>query len=701
MGNFPGKDANGWKYGADCHQQKHGSFPVWVITDIFGNILISNECHDDKGEPKWVVTKGRVTITRFWAASTAMVVCSINNPSNSYQFKDLPNNIMRPWLKQGQVKYSVDPPTSIPLMPLDKSDEICIWGGYIDEIRAVTPEDLKEGRLFRFFVGVIDTIIGTNTSTQGVNLVIQARDRMKYLMDSVTTYNSSDFAPIGLDANTEQPQSGALNTDTNNLHRSEVLIEIARRCVGHLENSYSISNGNYAQQCASVCGMRISYGYILDLRAGILTLKDNVLNEYQELPSIIHSVYGPLNTGIDYYGMDYIGDYDANNYIIPNTTYEKKEEYRKSNIPFIGGRVDTPGGFNDKPLALRALMPCMNVITGRSVFALDEKKRNVAGMPAQITDRVPVEYIKFMALQEPWPTEFFCDHRSGEYWYAPRGLDITGLDSKERLNRVYFHCSVSSEYVTALTDNAISTPHHAQVFTTFREESSAINWRSNIIVVDEINTYFKNTDGVHLKIVPKFLRGRAFAASYYTVIDQTINSDSTELVATALSFARLYGKELKAATMHIIGDPSLCPGEAVQVVGSPLNGSMTLQEYKDERNNIFEISQSANKVDEALAQLQTGSNEDSENYLSGLSGGLESVQMEDQAHAQTMCPAYFTGGNTDPNNLNTSFNTSATGDRNTYPEDPKSIWRVEAIIHKLNNTPGDGWKTELALLPPW
>jgi hypothetical protein len=944
--------------GARCHQQRQGAVPVWVVTDTHGNILINNQASRENGHT-WVVSKGRITVTRFWSASTAMIVCCVEhlNPDATKgiytPFPELSRDATR-ILAGGTTYGKID-------YPLDKNDEICIWCGYIEMLRPVTINDLKAGNLLRTFVGVVDTIVGSGGANQGSTLIIQCRDRMKYLMDSLSTYNSTDSSPLGL--RNEAPEGDQTGLDTaskegKKISRVEVLLEIARRSIGHLQNAYSISVkslGVSGNPCDSVCGLRISEGYTRDFISDVESDDDiyavydaplgtrdyfgveptsftdpppktsylpsganvgwvddsrlnvreqidkyyklskmynlpstqnifnNIGNSLNETPETVQRMretflkeyeeaYGkpfeePVEQQTDreanarrmldevdsslntkqlfskYYGLwstvlfldrqmipaDVIGNpQKMKEFFLRRYKQDKGVEYattipefqegldkidqakESATTPFIGGTTVTPSGLTDVELAIRARHPAMNIITGRYPFDIGATGNNFAGMSAQVTDRIALEYIKFLAMQEPWPTEFFCDHRSGEYWYAPRGLDITGLEDPKRFYRTYFMRHASEEALAYLRQEYA---HPCQALLLFREESSSINWRSNIIVTNTPSNNSAEGVAVHLKTVPPFLKGRAFACTYYTVNDETISdNDSTALFATALAFARLYGKELKAASMHIVGDPSLCPGECVQVLGSSLYGGGYLPalqdktktqwrwdrdaitdyygDYKDIHKELLQDLRTSSDSGQPLSEEQmdkvlresfaagsSSSNDESSmtpneiiaKYsdlaqkegisipsLAGASDAEKATSLKeeylkayqqkynklpDDQNAQTsstnpatdsstnpatdsstnpektntlralqkqakdtapvltstltqaelMCPATFVG-NTGSSNVDSPID---------IQEDPKTIWRVEAIIHKFNDSAGDGYKTEVALLAPW
>jgi hypothetical protein len=72
--HFPGKkeDGKSWVLGDDCHMQKNGMIPICVIVkpDVEGTLFnnLSKSLTTN-----WVVNKVRVTVTRFWSASTAFI----------------------------------------------------------------------------------------------------------------------------------------------------------------------------------------------------------------------------------------------------------------------------------------------------------------------------------------------------------------------------------------------------------------------------------------------------------------------------------------------------------------------------------------------------------------------------------------------------------------------------------------------------
>ena len=766
---------DGYLVGAACHQQTQAATPVWVVTDLLGNILFSNQTKREVKntetnvttlEPIWALTRGRITVSRFFAASTATIVCQCENISMSDSFPDLPVPARNP-VKPIQERIGVLAPDGGPFIlespqenngifsyGLDKGDEICIWTGYITGIRDITPEDLEQGRLLRTFVGAIDTLVFSGTSNQGVQLLIQCRDRMKYLMDSVSTFNTTDFLPIGSNLSGKPDSAGKTvevspDFDPNEISRIDVILELARRSIGHLEKSTSLSTGGLNTVCGSVCGARITKGYVEDLQNPIgVTVSSSLFRVYgvdkdgQSMP------LADLQTPLSYSGLTNRND------IVSLDEVPAKSPFDINNkIPFLGGNTkpsntDLMGDSNSPASSILALDMSFNIITGRMPFALQGTRQNFFGNAPQITDRVPVEYIKFISLQEPWPTEFFCDHRSGEFWYAPRGLDVSGLNDPSRFFRTYFFRKAPDNFYkavggdalhTATSINGKSTVHEAQSILLYREESSVINWRSNIIVMTQPLSQAGSAQGVHIKLNPPWLQGRKFPCSYFVAVDNSIADNISELIATAMTFARIHGKELKAATMHIVGDPSLTPGEAVQIIGSPFHGGgfNTVgdedkeEEWKVDRNKLTEYLFGYSVLYQNLNWAIKNPTATTPNYpvksnsnnpitqpdptqyklaseITQTGDNISSQDITSLSYAQLQCPAQFSPANTanqpkstNPDSTPTDSQKLVTDNIVQFPEDPKTIWRVEAFIHKFNENPGDGFRTEVALLAPF
>jgi hypothetical protein len=672
--SFPGKTKdNTWVLGDSCHQQANAQVPVLVLTDLKGVILISSEATDNSS---WVVSRARVNISRFWTASTAFIKCSINltNPDDCLP----PLTLVEPYrpAKNSQAKDGEIPEdltkklkpdgTQRRKFPLGPGDEICIYIGYKNYLgESITKEDLGT-RLLRVYIGSIDTVIDSTSTNDGFSYSIECRDRMKYLMDSLSSFNSAESENLVSDIG-----------KNGQIPRKDVIMAIAKRAVGDLRGTTGCNAAN--------CGFYIS--------------EDDKKNT-QDVS---------FSTGYDGF-----------------RNYEVQTE--DSGITFLGGKT------TDK-LEDISFFPKFNIITGRMPFSNGSDLQ----MNYVVTERVAIEYIKYLALQEPVMTEVFCDHRTGDYWYCPRGVDTSGLNDPKRFYRTYFNRiapeGISGLYEvrsdvdrTAVVANSndggldltvvagrevLSAPeevHACQKLILFREEQSTLSWRSNIIVTKSNAASGGEAMSIHLRVIPSRFEGRAFPCSYYTVVDPSINS-SAELVGVALAYVRAKGKEVRAATAHMIGDPSLTPGEAIQILGGAPKNSIKVPDHKsmldeaitDKTNFVQYYGHYQDLALDLANQVRNNSGTTPESvtlpndYLSvvtskdGTSANTITGSVTGFSNTQIMCdlPNLEEGGDNVPQN-----------DQVKFKDDPETIWRVEGLIHRFNDgTPG--YYTELGLITPF
>ena len=334
-----------------------------------------------------------------------------------------------------------------------------------------------------------------------------------------------------------------------------------------------------------------------------------------------------------------------------------------------------------------------------------------------ITERAAIEYIKYLALLEPVMTEVFCDHRTGDYWYCPRGVDSSGLNDPKRFYRTYFNRiapeGISNLYevqsgntssATEILGNQEDEVHACQKLILFREEQSILNWRSNIIVTKANAAGSGEAMNIHLRVIPPRLKGRAFPCSYFTVVDPSVTS-SAELVGVALAYARLKGKEVRAATAHMIGDPSLTPGEAIQILGAAPKNSIQVPDHKGMLDSAIadktNFVQYYNKYRDFAVNL-TNQIKDSksteleevklpEGYVKLLEGNTIIPNPSGATNTEITCEVQDQSGNDAMPVQNQLV---------TFNDDPETIWRLEGLIHRFNDgTPG--YYTELALITPF
>jgi len=563
----------GSELGDNCHF-KNGAIPVAVITDLKGTIISGNAIVSAEGivqnpsdTPGWLVSGCKIMVTRFWAASTASIALTCS-------------------FKQGQV------PPQVPEV-LSYERDFCVWIGFINEVRAVVQSDLKNGLLVRTFVGVIENQQVTCSATGGVTLQIQARCRMKWLMDSMV-YLSPD-----------ELKKTAENEDkaSSFLRRSDLILKIAQRGIGQGDETECID-----------CGKQIlkSKEYTIDIEDDALINSD--------------------------------------------TWYESKG-------PLVGKtRTDLEVQEN----------PEFRIFVGRAGIQLEQASAFL------VNQQLSIEIIKFLALQEVFPTEVFQDSRDGNFYFCPRANDITGLVDPKRFFRTYY-------WGGAPEDSNVNQSTHS-----FREERSSISLKTNFLI-DKSAPLSDNSGQddwmIHLRTKPDALKNVRFACKIQRISDPTIQS-LAEAATVALAMARIMGRETRAAMIVVSGDPSLIPGEVIQIIGSPMlkNGgrdqvnsdrSMFLEYNERYKDNVKEYGEQAfNGVDEKEIELP----------VYDKSVAKFSVSPEAQDPSEIMCKT-----------------TSQVQGENGigFNKEPETIFRIDAVMHKINMGGSTGYTSECALLSPF
>ena len=684
--NFPGQNGQEWILGDRCHQQSDGQVPVCVVTDLKGKVLLSSQATEGS---RWMITRARVNITRFWSASTAFIkcACELTDPT-----EPLPPLTFiepyRPSLTDTNFPNDDDDPADLAgksgrkeRYPLGQMDEICVYMGYKDQLdEVISTEDLGS-RLLRVFVGSIDFVIEAFSTNDGASYSINCRDRMKYLMDSVASFNGAESERIFSDVST--------NLD-NKLSRKDVILAIARRAVGDLRGS-------------AECGIVNCGAYIRD------SLQSQAID----------------NTD----SYDAFKNYKPGKQKITQKVKKEKDGVEQDvteEVYFLGGQTTTD-------LAQVSVFPKFHIITGRMPYSNgSDLQTNFV-----VTERVPLEYIKQMSTLEPVMSEVFVDHRTGDFWYCPRGTDSTGLSDSKRMYRTYFnricpdgvsdlYSSIASstsndnsdnkEIVVTADNNTPNEVHPCQMLILYREEQSTLNWRSNIIVSKSNGDSSGESMTLHLRVRPPKLEGRAFPCTYYNLADPSISS-SAEMVAVALAHARNVGKEVRSATAHLVGDPSLTPGEAIQILGSvpkntvrPTTPAEMLANAITDRDNFTTYYTDYEKLAIELSEQIKSS---STTNVEPVEVGKSHVQLENGK--TTMTPSNSGGSNTQSMcNINpaaaaaTTTTTTTTSQeaeepnnqKITFREDPSTIWRLDGLIHRFNDGKL-GFYTEIALITPF
>lgn len=655
--------------GSLCHQQADGQVPVCVITDIKNNILLTNQPGDHSD---WVVTRSRVNITRMWTSSTALIkcTCQLLDPAeitppltkitpfrpisvNTTQDTGLPKSS----IEEGNVNTKNTEGDL--LYPLGIGDEIRIFLGYIDSISDIVTTEMLGLRLLCTFVGCIDIVTEVSSSTDGLSVTLECRDRLKYITDSYSSFSADDLTETILGATPGARQSTRIDGVTN---RPSLILTLAQRAVGDFTGDTACSYAN--------CGYKINKGDIFH---------DPDTPDYQNL-------------------FDFSTD--------PSQTSSLLQQ------KLISSPIVKVKGF-----------PQFNIMSTRLGFSKDSGDVK----PPTISERIAIETIKFLSLQENQHTEVFCHHVDGDLYYVPRINDSLGLKQKSKFYRTYFN-RISPPGFRQLYDYENEDKlkeeilHPCQKIILYREEQTLLSTKSNIQVKsskdsqEEIQKYVFSVKSV----IPRFQTDRAFPCSYFSIFDDSL-STALDYISVGLQFARRVSKEVRACSIHLIGDPSLSPSEIVQVITGSCNFSNTF--YKESNNNEIKKLTPKDILQNALqdrADYKTYYEEYQSinkffvdkrpDYVSITGGGSTQVsdlpidKTQQQTSTMNVSKIQSTSESTFcervPNSSTTNTTSSTNINTSNFKSDPPSIFRIEAITHRFNDGKL-GYYTELALLSPF
>jgi hypothetical protein len=393
--------------GANHHfNQYTRPVPVFVITDLDGNILCSNNTIKPKKDLRskadleqqlallkkasenitiqsdsftakeikrledlikntsidtytneWLISGVKTTVTRFFSCSTATVMLTCDISDQSMPTPLLPEN-------------------------LHQERDICIWGGFIDSIRPVTQEDLTNGNLVRGFVGIIDTVQFTGSGTGGHTIALSCRDRLKWLMDTSNTFDI-----------------GSIQGDT--IYRSDLILQIAQRGIGFVPAIIDPANPN-----------------------------GTIISNEDPKKRIITSGGAPYS-------------------------HDLSKDYEKNPIKSI---TDVPS-FEDIYMSHRYSEKPHGPLSGAASFSaelkVDKNPKFIiytsrVGISTQNTAQLmirqqhPIDMIKTLTMQEVYPTDMFQSHVDGNFYYYPRAADYNSLNDYQRYFRTYFFRTVPS-----------------------------------------------------------------------------------------------------------------------------------------------------------------------------------------------------------------------------------------------------------------
>lgn len=681
-------------------KQRQGDTPVFSIYAIQkdGSFkLIAINTDRNAVNSKWVIKKTRVHVTRFWDASTFYAMLQTQAPNPDGPIPELPK---------------------VDGKRLQQEDDIIIFARYFNQVDAAGS---NYGRQYPLFIGSIDTIAEVGTARGAHTVEIQGRDRMKWLMDSTISFNAvtdgnpSRITPSDLDPN-----------DKNGVvARSDIILEIAQRGIGFIPN---INTG---------CPRSIEEGAVQDV-----------------------SDDQPGETSKGEAGNDKIGVED------PNFHYTNKvdENVNLSNL----GRLYYD--YNSAKQANTTLKnPQFHLYVTRPGFSKADEA--IGGVGINVVDQTPIDYIKYLAQHEIYPTQLFQDNKNGCLYYTPRLNDTVGLagvaglqglvldqtaaqytgdgdpqssgvperllnDARMRLYRTYYY---RPEYAIASKKKGDPNIDLRQEIRELKEEESSLSVRSDYIIGNSQASDSRKDIQLHFKVKPSSWEGKDYPCRFKQISDQLIDNVA-EAGAIAAAFASIFSRDTRAGMMAVQGDPTLSPGECVQIRGSLKTQDYTANDYFQElssflasqsvlNQSIFELQAKVLGVrldeqkrreekakEDDITAFGVGNSDNSDGggeitafgFSSGSSDSASSSGSSGSSDTSEI-PKLDGSGDTqkiqnlaDANNYNDLIAGVKSGDRPNFlaSADPPSIYRVESVTHHLNDEE-EGYVTKAALLSPY
>lgn len=567
---------------------------------------------------KWVIRSITINLVRDWSTSTFEVVLSCSLPDKpNLQIPKLP---FVGDYRGGDYPY------------LDKEDEIRIYMGYIDSAKTPITADLLDWHPFTVgsvqanpekplcpvFWGFIDKIdfIGDRA---GAQLVISGRDRSRIFQDTrVVSLRSLERSIVQRKDENNQRVPAIQGA------RSTILLDVARASVGQPsdQNRYDLYDDARKKYWKYIIGTSEEEG-------GIDSLP---LEDYSYGFAKISNAGNPEPTE------------QLVNAVDPEKILEQAIK-----------RVNSRGYVRFHRWVFRPPI----VTRGRNAIY-------------QVFNRVPIDIINYLASNEERPTDFYASHVNGDFLFAPRILDTTGLRDPNRNYRTYFYNSWPQE---------AGRPSHGQLILKIRAVSSTLGTFNRFSIASSgVSGRGEDTLAALTFILENYGQGLRNRnpnppARHQLIVDDNLNTYNNALVgATTVAFqsSRSWSRELNAVQMTILGDPTLYPGEAIQIYNS------VLHDY-----NVSAAIPNPNAFQEFEERL--------ESELSNLEPRLPDPR-EAAEQARNGNPTSIEDIITDQDLLN--LRTLTNKDDRLYP-----VYKCRSIRHRLTTVGQQaGFTTELALV---
>jgi hypothetical protein len=482
---------------------------------------------------EWAIKSFTVSLYRDWSTSNARIVLTCNLKSHNSPMPRFPDVSK---FRRGTYPY------------LTCDDEIRIYAGYVDSptkqlttdlldeipfpmvnndgspMEGMIQPDLNKGKLVPIFWGFIDKIdFDGSAKGSGMQCILSCRDRGRVLSDT-TLISVPSISGVFGDKGSSISTNGALH---------QIVSDVAKAVNGFQLN---IADSDVKE---NICWKRIITP----------KLKINTLNYTKEEALELES---------------------ASKLCELYSAYEISNQQRTSSL--ITAVTEDPTIF-----CRRAAFKIMD-FKARPRFHMWLNRPPLAkeGGTAQwqVLDKSPMNLIKWIAIKEERPLDFYTSHTNGDFCLVPRVLDVSGFKDETRNYRTYFFRDYPRN---------CNPPCAGQLIIGLRSFTTTIGTYNRFTIIDNSNTSGSGLsilESVTLTIdrVPFILQERTPTPPCRTklIYDGGLstyannNTYGAALIA-AMSVSSQVSRDVSGIEFTILGDPTLFPSEAVRVFNTFLH----------------------------------------------------------------------------------------------------------------------------------
>jgi len=482
---------------------------------------------------EWAIKNLTVSLFRDWSISRARIVLTCNLTSHNAPIPRLPDVSK---FRGGDYPY------------LTADDEIRIYTGYVDSpttpitvdmldevpfpmVKAdgspmdqMIQPNLRGGKLIPIFWGFIDKVdFDGSARGSGFQCILSCRDRVRTLSDT-TLISVPSLSGVFGDKGSKTTVNGALH---------QIVSDVAKAVNGfQLNISDSDVNDN-------ICWKRI---ITPNLKVDPNLAGEEVAAELQRASALV----------------ELYSAYEFNNAVRTSTNLVDKTA-----DPTLFVR-----SASFKVMDIKA-RPRFHMWLNRPPLAKDKGTAQW-----QVLDKTPLSIIKWIAIKEERPMDFYASHVNGDFCLVPRVLDVSGFADETRHYRTYFFRDYPRQ---------CDPPCAAQLILGLRTFTTTIGTYNRFTIVDNSNTSGASLsvlESVTLTIdrVPFILQGRTPTPPCRTklIYDGGLGTYSKDnsygaALIVAMSVSSQVSRDVSGIEFQVLGDPTFFPGEAVRVFNTFLH----------------------------------------------------------------------------------------------------------------------------------